>query len=162
MKLFSLLFIVAVSSTLMVSCKKESAGGGGNNPVDSTKPGSSRSITVDITYVSGLIENSSSWATWPVAIFPADAKAISYKVRLYGFTGAASNAPEGQITTWKAGELPPTEYNIYKSTKDIKDGKYYFTVDRTWCSGCHEANPDWEANYKKGWGSPKAEITYQY
>jgi hypothetical protein len=161
MKLFSLFFIVAISSTLMMGCKKESAGGGsddGNDP----KPGSGRSVTVDITYVSGLIENTNSWATWPVAIFPTDAKAVSYKVRLYGFNGTATNVPEGQITIWKAGELPPTDYNIYKSTKDIKDGKYYFTLSRTWCSGCTKTNPDWEAKYKIAYGTPKAEVTYQY
>lgn len=160
MRLFSLILIVAISSTLMTACKKETAGG--DTGSGSKPPGSSRSVTVDITYVSGLIENSSSWATWPVAIFPVDAQAVSYKVRLYGFNGTSTNVPEGKITTWKAGELPPTDYNIYASTKDIKDGNYYFTVGRTWCSGCTQANPDWLVNYKKLFGTPKAEVTYQY
>jgi hypothetical protein len=160
MKLLSSFSLVAISCLLLVSCSKKSDAG--NDDDDLNPPGSTRSVTVDITYVSGLIENSTSYATWPVAVFPVDGKAVSYKVRLYGFSGTFVSPPEGKITIWKAGDTPPTDYNVYASTKGIKDGKYYFTIGRTWCSGCDKANPAWLDNYKKGWGNPKAEITYQY
>lgn len=155
-KIFAVLLLTAV---FFIGCKKDSKSD--SNPA----AGSTRSATVDVTYHTGLLAPT-SWATWPMAKFPLDNNAKSYKVRLYGFKTALSGL-EGKIYTWQAGQLPPTTYNIFPDTKDIKDGDYYMAIDRTWCSGapsaCNEAAAQEFVNtYKTGWGNPKAEVTYQY
>ncbi len=158
--IFSYLLLLAI---FFIGCKKDSdsSGGGTTTPA----PGSTRSITADLTYHTGQLA-STSWAAWPMVNFPVDNNAKSYKVRLYGFKTTLSGL-EGKIYTWQAGQLPPTSYNIFPDTKGIKDGNYYMSVDRTWCSGapsaCNEsAALEFVATYKLNWGSPKAEVTYQY
>jgi hypothetical protein len=152
--------LLGLGVLLLTSCSKSSDDI--DEPGDQPPAGTSKSITVDVTYYSALIENSTSWATWPIVKFAVDAKAKSYKVRLYGFSGTFASAPEGIEYTWKKGELPPTPYNVFPSLLDIKDGQYYMSFGRTWCSGCSASDPDWIVNYKKGYGSPKAEVTYEY
>lgn len=160
MKLVRFITMFSLGALLLTSCSKSNDDI--DEPEDQPPAGSSKSITVDVTYYSNLIEGSTSWATWPIVKFPVDASAKSYKVRLYGFTGTFSNKPEGKVYTWKKGELPPTPYNVFPALLDIKEGHYYMAFGRTWCSGCTAVSPDWIENYKKGYGSPKAEVTYEY
>ena len=147
-----------------MGCKKDndSEDNSGGTPA----PGSTRSTTLDMTYHTGLIAGTASWAAWPMIKFPVDNKAKSYKVRLYGFSTTLSGL-ESKVYMWKAGDAPPTPYNVFPDTKDIKDGNYYMVVDRTWCSGdpsgCNENTAlEFVATYKAGWGNPKGEVTYQY
>jgi hypothetical protein len=155
-------FLFLLLSVLFIcGCKKDSDSDGTSVPA----AGSSRSITVDVTWHKAiLVPSVGNWALWSMAKFPVDNNAKSYKVRLFGFNGTASNALEGKTYAWNAGTLPPTPYNIFPETKDIKDGHYYMAFDRTWCGGaCPESTTDqWLANLKKGYGAPKAEVTYQY
>jgi hypothetical protein len=163
MKLQHTLLTLLFATTLLASCSKggdmdDDDGGGPGDPV----PGSKRTIEVDLTYEKGLIENSTSYAIWPVIKFPVDAKVKNYKVKLHGFNGIWTNAPEGKTYTWKHGDFPPTDYNIWESNHDMKDGNYYLVIGRTWCAGCTAVDPLWEQNYRKGYGTPKGEVTYQY
>lgn len=151
MRVAQLLVGILIAGSL-ASCKSDS------NPTE--PPPTDKTITVDVTYVSHSIENSTSFATWPVAVFPFDAQADSFKVHVYGYNGTFSRSP--YTIKWKAGEQPPTDYDIYPSTKDIKDGKQYFVIGRTWCSGCTAPDPEWVVNYRKGYGTPKADVTYIY
>jgi len=158
--------VFLVAAVLFIGCKKDSGGDDNTGGTPTPQPGTTRVITVDLTYHTGLITGTTSWAAWPMIKFPVDNNAKSYKVRLYGFSTTVSGL-EGKVYTWKAGDAPPTPYNVFPNTKDIKDGYYYMVVDRSWCSGdpsgCNEntAN-EFVARYKAGWGNPKGEVTYQY
>lgn len=156
MKPLRLLSLFAAACVFLCSCSKSNSGPDNNDP----EPGSTRETTADLSYYSALIEGSTSPATWPVVIFPVDDKAVAYKVVVDGFNGTWPTAK--QTFAWKKGEAPNTAYDVFGSTKDIKDGKYYVSLGRTWCAGCTEADPQWEATYRKGLGTPKATITYQY
>jgi hypothetical protein len=122
-----------------------------------------KTFVVNVTYTTKILTPSvGNWAAFPTVQFPAEADAKSYKVRLFNFSGTFASPPEGRIYSWDAGKLPPTPYNIYPETFDVKDGNYYMVFGRTWCGGaCDESSTaTWIANYKKGYGtSPKAEVT---
>ena len=161
--------IIALSLLSVVffsGCKKDSGGADTPGGTQTPQPGTARTITVDMTYHTGVISGTTSWAAWPMIKFPVDNNAKSYKVRLYGFSTTLSGL-EGKVYMWNAGAKPPTPYDVFPATKDIKDGNYYMVVDRTWCSGdpsaCNEnkAN-EFVATYRAGWGNPKGEVTYQY
>ncbi len=161
-KIITVLLVVAV---LFSGCKKDSGGNDNSGGTPTPQPGTTRVITVDMTYQTGLLA-ATSWAAWPVIQFPVHNNAKSYKVRLYGFSTTLSGL-EGKVFMWKAGDAPPTPYNIFPTTKDIKDGNYYMVADRTWCAGapslCNQNNAnEYVATYKAGWGNPKGEVTYQY
>ncbi len=154
---YSVLLLLAI---ILNGCKKD-------NPSDdpTPAPGTTRSNTVDVTWHKEILTaNTGNWAVWTIAKFPVDNKAKSYKVRFFGFKGTFSAPADGYTFSWKAGDLPPTPYNVYPNAKDIKDGFYYLALDRTWCGGpCPESKADeFIDTYKKGYGAPKAEVTYLY
>ena len=145
---FKLSFLtLAVAIISLTSCSKEKTS-------DKPEPGTSRKITKVIEYYSGLIENSTSYATWPVAKFPVDANAIKYSVK---------EMISGHVYTWKQGNDTDCAYYVFPSTKDIKNGEYYIGLGRTWCAGCTEPSPLWESKYRELYGTnDKVEITFFY
>lgn len=121
-----------------------------------------RIFIVPVTYIAKILTPSvGNWAAFPVVQFAVDNDATRYQVRLFHFTGTATNAPEGQVYAWDAGTLPNTPYNIYPETLDINGGQYYMVFGRTWCGGlCDSSKADeWIARYKTIYGSPRAEVT---
>lgn len=120
-------------------------------------------IVVNVTYTKKILTPSvGNWAVFPTAKFPVEADATKYSVKLFDFTGTFVSPPEGRVYTWDVGKLPPTPYNIYPETFDVDGGQVYMVFGRTWCGGrCDESGTEtWITNYKKGYGSPKAEVTY--
>lgn len=159
MKLLRNLAMFVFGSAALFSCAADTT------TTDPT-PGSTKSVTIPVSYSTKILTPATgNWAVFPTVKFPTDSKAKSYKVRLFGFTGTFASPPEGKIYTWDTGELPPTPYNIYKETFDIKDGYQYMVFGRTWCGGACDSTSviPWIENYKKGYGpDPMGEVTYQY
>lgn len=147
MKLKLSILTLAIGIISLTSCKKESAS-------EKPEPGTSRTITKEVEYFSGLIEETTSYATWPIAKFPVDDNAIKYSVK---------EMLTGRVYAWKKGDNTDCAYYVFPSTKDIKEGQYYIGLGRTWCAGCTEPSPTWEETYKKIYSTNnKVEITFFY
>jgi len=152
MKLLRTFFSLSLAIVVFASCSKDDST---PEEADNTpKPGTSRMITNEVEYHSGLIEGTTSWATWPIAKFPVDPYAVSYSVKLV-ITGATY--------TWEADGVTGGFDLIFPNTNSIVDGNYYISLDRTWCAGCTEVDPSWMANYMNFFGTNNnVEITFFY
>ncbi len=119
------------------------------------EPGTTRVITQEIEYYSGLIGTSTSWATLPIAKFPVDDNAVRYSVKVMK-TGATYN--------WNSDERADCLYYVFPDQEnDIVDGYFYIGLGRTWCSGCSEVDPSWMDFYINYFGTNnKVEITFFY
>lgn len=149
MKLVYIFTGLFFTCALFLSCSK-------NNYAGSKRAaGTSRVFVQDLAYLSGQIEQSTGQATWPVAIVPVDRQAVKYSVKLL---------KTGKTYEWEPGQATQSEYHVYPASNDIKDGKYYVGLGRTWCSGCSSVNPAWEQNYRNNVfaASNKVEITVYY
>lgn len=152
MKILSKLLLAICLGTIFWGCKKDNGYNALNNiPV----VGSNRVILQEIQYINGKIEGSNSWATWPVAIFAADAHAVKYSVKVM---------KSGKTYTWEPGRSTNAEYDVYPSSYDKKEGKYFIGLGRTWCSDCENFDANWEENYRNNVfaSNSKVEITVYY
>jgi hypothetical protein len=153
MKLSATFFTLFMAGIIFSGCSKDKADTG-NNGNSKPQPGTSKTVTKEIEYYSGQIENTTSWATWPIAKFAVDDNAVKYSVKVL---------KTSSVYTWKKSEETKCEYHVFPSLNDIKGGYFYIGVGRTWCSGCSAPNPVWLDNYKAYFGTDtKVEITFYY
>ncbi|MBP6584841.1 MAG: hypothetical protein KA215_04150 [Flavobacterium sp.] len=152
MRLSTTILALTFVATLFTSCSSDDSSDGEVTPTPT--PGTTRVITQDIEYHSGLIEETTSWATWPVAIFPVDSFAVSYRVKVL---------KTGKIYAWNSDQPAASEFPVFPSQNDIVNGKFYIGLDRTWCAGCTEVDPLWQQFYVNFYGTEnKVEITFFY
>ena len=152
MRLTTTFLTLIFVATMFTSCSSDDSDDGGGTTIPA--PGTTRIVTQDIEYHSGLIEGTTSFATWPLAIFPVDNYAVRYSVKV---------VKTGKVYAWDSDERAACEFYVFPSQNDIVNGNFHIGLDRTWCAGCTEVDPLWEQYYVNYYGlENKVEITFFY